>query len=254
MEREEKKETQKQGPQNVQTRRPRWIAGAAVLLLAAAGIGIFGIRADQVTVDGNERFSQQQIQSDLFSGKTSESMAVLFWRQLTGQNKEIPYLNAYSIAWENAHTVAVRVEERAIFGCLDVGGVYIYIDETGMVLGSGEEKAEHVPILEGIYVTQAVLYETIQSDQIENLEEMEHVLRVLRQKDVEPDVLYYSAKKTIRIDLGQIRVLLGTHEDLEEKINTLVSILPQLEGLSGRLYLEELHDSNSFGYRFEQNM
>lgn len=247
------KEKQKQEKKQKRKRSRKWFHGILAILLVAVLFCISMIQADNILITGNERFTQEKICADLFSGKEKERLVVLLWRKLTHQKKEIPYLKDYTITLEDYHTITVQVEEKEVFGCLDYGGVYLYIDVTGTVLDSSKERMEGIPVLEGIYVRQAVLYEKIQSEQIPNLEKMEHILKLLRQRSIEPDILYYSSQETIRIDAGTVRVFLGDHENLEEKINTLASILPEMEGLSGNLYLDEYNPQNpSAGYRFER--
>lgn len=247
------KEKQKQDQKRKRKKNRKWIPGILAIALAIVLLCISMIQVDNILITGNERFTQEKINADLFSGKEKERFVVLLWKQLTRQKKILPYLKDYTINLEDYHTVTVQVEEKEVFGCLDYGGVYLYIDVTGTVLDSSEEKIEGIPVLEGIYVRQAVLYEKIQSEQIPNLEKMEHILKLLRQRGIEPDILYYSRQGMIRIDAGTIRVFLGNHENLEEKINTLASILPEMEGLSGNLYLDEYNPQNpSAGYRFEK--
>ena len=224
------------------------ILGVIVLFLVIISL----IPIDSVTITGNKQFTVEQIREDLFSGKQTENLGKMLWKQFPWAKDEIAYLKEYSISFENYHSILVHVEEKEILGCLDYGGTYVYIDVDGMVLGLDEEKREGIPVLEGVYVTQALLYETIHTEQIEKLEKLEYLGNLLKQKDIIVDILCCTSQETFRVDIGSVQVFLGDYIDLEEKVNTLFAILPKMEGLSGKLYLNEYDGKNpNAGYRFE---
>lgn len=222
------------------------------------GIGIFlfllgsAIRVDTIHIIGNQLYTAEKIQEDLFSGKTTKSTIVVFWEKLTKSKNTIPYLKEYQISFENYHTITVTVQEKEIFGCIDYGSGYAYIDQEGMVLDFDEEKWDNVSIMEGLYVTKAILHETIETAYLDRLQLLQRLQILLQQHEIVVDSLYCSPQGTFRIQIGHIQVLFGDTSELEEKVNIFASILPTMEGLSGTLYLNEYNaHSNTSGYRFE---
>lgn len=211
------------------------------------------IRVDTVKIVGNEIFTTEEIKDDLFSGKETKSIGSLLIQKFTNQQNEIPYLSEYHITFENYHTITVTVQEKEILGCIDYGGVYVYIDIEGMVLEFDEEKWEGISVIEGIYVTKAILHKPIETNDLDRLQLLQKLQILLKQKEIVADSLYCSPQGTFRMNIGTITVFLGDTSELEEKINVFVSMLPSMEGLSGKLYLNEYSSQNSSatGYRFE---
>lgn len=204
------------------------------------------IRVDTVHIIGNNLYTAEEIKNDLFSGKETQSFLSVF------RKKELPYLKEYKITVENYHTITVTVQEKEIFGGIDSGGAYAYIDANGMVLRFEEEKREDVSIIEGLYVTKVILHEVLETKDLDRLPFIQRVQTLLKQHEIIADVIYCSPQRTFRINLGTIQVFLGDTSELEEKINVFVAMLPALEGLSGNLYLDEYNSQNSAnGYRFE---
>lgn len=210
------------------------------------------IRIDTVNIVGNEIFTAEEIKRDLFLGQETKSFCDILIEVLTKKETKIPYLSEYHISFENYHTITVTVQEKEILGCIDYGGVYVYIDIKGMVLDFDEEKWEGTSTLEGIYVTKAVLHEIIETNDLDKLKFLQKLQILLKQHKIVADSLYYSPKGIFIMDIGTIRVFFGDTSNLEEKVNVFVSMLPSLEGLSGTLYLNEYSPQSSItGYRFE---
>ncbi len=208
------------------------------------------VRVDTVNIVGNEVFTADEIKKDLFSGKETKSLASILIQKLMGQEKKIIYLSNYYISIDSLHTITVTVQEKEPFGCIDYGGMYVYIDIDGMILDLDKEKREDVPILEGIYITKAILYEPIETKDLSKLKHLQKLKSLVQKHDLSVDVMYCSAKETFRLTVGTIQVFLGDMSNLEEKVNKLVSIYPKMEGLSGTLYLNEYNDQNNVT-RFE---
>ena len=75
---------------------------------------------------------------------------------------------------------------------------------------------------------------------------------MINKDNIPPDKVIYDADSNITLIYGDIEVWLGKDEHLEEKMNTLASIMQEMDGLSGILHLEE-YDSSRSGVIFEKN-
>ena len=69
---------------------------------------------------------------------------------------------------------------------------------------------------------------------------------MLEKMEEKPDRLVFNDLNQLVLYYGTIEVRLGDDENMDEKINRLVGILPELEGMSGILHLENTtEDSES---------
>lgn len=76
-------------------------------------------------------------------------------------------------------------------------------------------------------------------------EELEVLVRLADRFDVWPEQVEISEEQEITLYYeGNIRVLLGTGEYLEEKITKMAGILPELEGLSGELQMQDVNEDD----------
>ena len=70
--------------------------------------------------------------------------------------------------------------------------------------------------------------------------------KMLEKMEEKPDRLVFNDLNQLVLYYGTIEVRLGDDENMDEKINRLVGILPELEGMSGILHLENTtEDSES---------
>ena len=70
--------------------------------------------------------------------------------------------------------------------------------------------------------------------------------KMLEKMEEKPDRLAFNDLNQLVLYYGTIEVRLGDDENMDEKINRLVGILPELEGMSGILHLENTtEDSES---------
>lgn len=63
---------------------------------------------------------------------------------------------------------------------------------------------------------------------------------MLEKTEQKPDRLVFNDMKQLVLYYGDIEVRLGNDENMDEKMNRLSGILPQLEGMAGILHLENI--------------
>ena len=56
--------------------------------------------------------------------------------------------------------------------------------------------------------------------------------------DMEVDRIHYDAKGQATLILGDVKVFLGSSDNMNGKISELHDMMPKLEGLKGTLYLD----------------
>ena len=66
------------------------------------------------------------------------------------------------------------------------------------------------------------------------------------------DKIYISDNKEVTLYIEQIKVELGTGEDMNDKIRSLNDMLPNLQGLSGTLDIKK-YNTNNDGYTFKKS-
>lgn len=104
---------------------------------------------------------------------------------------------------------------------------------------------EDIPRIEGLNAVSASVDEQLPVSDTAIFETLDALTRLLDRFELWPEQVNVSEEMELTLIYeGNIRILLGGEEYLEEKITKLSGILPQLEGLSGELHLEDVDERN----------
>lgn len=104
---------------------------------------------------------------------------------------------------------------------------------------------EDIPRIEGLNAVSASVGEQLPVSDTAIFETLDALTRLLDRFELWPEQANVSEEMELTLIYeGNIRILLGGEEYLEEKITKLSGILPQLEGLSGELHLEDVDERN----------
>lgn len=104
---------------------------------------------------------------------------------------------------------------------------------------------EDIPRIEGLNAVSASVGEQLPVSGTAIFETLDALTRLLDRFELWPEQVNVSEEMELTLIYeGNIRILLGGEEYLEEKITKLSGILPQLEGLSGELHLEDVDERN----------
>ena len=104
---------------------------------------------------------------------------------------------------------------------------------------------EDIPRIEGLNAVSASVGAQLPVSDMAIFETLDALTRLLDRFELWPEQVNVSEEMELTLIYeGNIRILLGGEEYLEEKITKLSGILPQLEGLSGELHLEDVDERN----------
>ena len=102
-----------------------------------------------------------------------------------------------------------------------------------------------IPQVTGLGQSVPEVGKQIEVDDAAVFEELEVLVRLADRFNVWPEQVEISEEQEITLHYeGNIRVLLGTGEYLEEKITKMAGILPELEGLSGELQMQDVNEDD----------
>lgn len=113
--------------------------------------------------------------------------------------------------------------------------------------GTGEFQPdlEEIPQVTGLGQSVPEVGKQIEGNDAAVFEELEVIARLADRFDVWPEQVEISEEQEITLHYeGNIRVLLGKGKYLEEKITKMAGILPELEGLSGELQMQDVDESD----------
>ena len=212
-------------------------AGAAVLLIFVL-VFFLGFRVTSVQVEGNSFYTDDEIKNMVTNVPLAKNSILAGFINTEKSTKDAAMIDSIKISRINRNTLLLQVEEKQIIGYIEYQGQCLNFDRQGIIQIITDEPMENVPKIEGIDVKEAVQGERLSGISRTKLNTILSVGKMLEKMENKPDRLEFNDLNQLVMYYGDIEVRLGDDENMDEKINRLVGILPELEGMSGILHLE----------------
>ena len=224
-----------------------------IIIEAAAGIFLIfvlvfflGFRVTGVQVEGNSFYTDDQIKNMILDVPMAKNSILAGFIDTEKSTKDEAMIDSITVSRVNRNTLLLQVKEKQMIGYIEFQGQCVNFDRQGIVQIITEEPLENVPKIEGIDVKEAVQGERLSGINTTKLNTILSVGKMLEKMEEKPDRLVFNDLNQLVLYYGTIEVRLGDDENMDEKINRLVGILPELEGMSGILHLENTtEDSES---------
>jgi cell division protein FtsQ len=217
-----------------------------VVLLIAAAITIISVfSVKKVTITGNEHYTEDEIKQLVFSNKYSYNSLYLSWKYNYKKDYSFPFIDTIDIEMKSNNEVKINVYEKSMVGYIEYLGSYMYFDKDGIVVESSSEKVEGVPLITGLKFDHIILYNTLPVKDEAVFNTIVSLTQLLAKYEIAPDKIYFNSSYEMTLYFGDAKVYLGKDNETEEKIIRLRSILPDLEGLSGVLHMENFQEGET---------
>ncbi len=242
----------------MERRRKRWSIRTKLLLsffilVLLCTLALVFTRIKTVQVKGNAWYASDEIAYIIFPDELSRNSFLVWVQSLLGQKKAIPFIEDYSIHFENPFTVELIVYEKSIVASVEYMSSYLYFDKDGIVVESTAKKLDHIPIIRNLEVGDVVLYKKLPVEDETFFQEILNITQILSLKNIQTDYIEYNADKSLYLVIGDIRVEMGSAVNMNEQVSVLADILPELKGLSGELSLNTGAENQEKGtYTFKK--
>lgn len=205
-----------------------------------------GFRVTGVQVEGNSFYTDDQIKNMVLNAPIAKNSILAGFIDTEKSTKDEAMIDSITVSRVDRNTLLLQVKEKQMIGYIEFQGQCVNFDRQGIVQIITEEPLENVPKIEGIDVKEAVQGERLSGINTSKLNTILSVGKMLEKMEDKPDRLAFNDLNQLVMYYGTIEVRLGDDENMDEKINRLVGILPELEGMSGILHLENTtEDSES---------
>ena len=222
------------------------IEAAAGILLIFVLVFFLGFRVTGVQVEGNSFYTDDQIKNMILDVPMAKNSILAGFIDTEKSTKDEAMIDSITVSRVNRNTLLLQVKEKQMIGYIEFQGQCVNFDRQGIVQIITEEPLENVPKIEGIDVKEAVQGERLSGINTTKLNTILSVGKMLEKMEEKPDRLVFNDLNQLVLYYGTIEVRLGDDENMDEKINRLVGILPELEGMSGILHMENTtEDSES---------
>ncbi len=221
-----------------------WAVIISILLLAAAfGIVVTQFSVTDVKVEGNEHYTDEQIKELVLPEGMLNNSLYLSVIYRNKEIKDIPFVEMMDVEILSNHSIRINVYEKALAGCVNYLGNYMYFDRDGIVVETSDRLTDGVPQIKGLSFDHVVMHEKLPVQDPSVFSKILNVTQLLAKYKLSADKIFFGTQKDVTLYFGQARVYLGKDEKMDEKIMQLVPILPHLEGKSGVLNMENFDEN-----------
>ena len=216
-------------------------------LLAAAVVFFTYYKVDSVQVRGTTHYSDEEVKKMVLRGPLASNSVLAPMIYSTTDTDDVAFVDAFKVTQINRNTICISVKEKKPVGCIHYLDSYVFFDRNGIFVEGSKTRDESVPYFDGIQVNSVVMDEKLDIKGDSVLNTAVALSTIFQKNEMIPDHIQFDSSYSISLIYGDITVQLGKDEDLEEKMNRVIAILPKLTGKKGILHMESVStDTNTF--------
>ena len=220
-------------------------AGAVFGSILAAGLIFFFayFKVDEVEVMGSSHYSEKEVRKMVLRGPLASNSVLAPLLYTKRETEDIPFVKGYVVNQVNRNTICISVKEEKPVGCIPYLDSYIYFDRNGIFIESSKKRDETIPYFDGISVKHVIKDEELPIKGKTVLNTAVALATIFQKNETIPDHIEFDENYQISLLYGDITVMLGKDEFLEDKMTRAVAILPLIAGKKGILHLESVTDT-----------
>ena len=229
-------------------KRPVIAAVIAVLLLLAGVAAWVYFDVEEVSVTGNTQYSEKQIEDMVLKGPLGHNSLYLYLRYRNRSVTDIPFIERMDVTIDSPTAVTINVYEKAVAGFVKYLGRYMYFDRDGIIVEASTEVIPGIPYVTGLSFDECVLYEPLPVPDKAVFSTILALTQLFDKYEIRADRIYFDDNMNITLYFADARVVLGTMDNIDEKMMKLKSVINNISGLSGELHLENYSVDKDEGY------
>ncbi len=195
-------------------------------------------KVTDVIVEGNVHYTSEEIKEMVLPGGIRDNSLYLRLFYKHRNIKDVPFIETMDVDIVTHHAIKVTVYEKALAGCLEYLGQYLYFDKDGIVVESSALPTEGVPLIKGLTFDSVLLHEPLPVEDDRIFAEILKVTQLLSKYNLSADQIFFSNKGNVTLYFEKVRVDMGGEANVDEKVMQLREILPNLAGKCGILHME----------------
>lgn len=216
---------------------------AALVLIIAAGAGSYFIfRVNNIEYLGGTHYEPEELNRIIFG---TDNPNALYYKLFGKKDKEITFVEKYDVDVEWPDKMTVTVYEKSIIGYISYMGCNMYFDREGIVVESTSQQYENVPEISGLKFTSIVLNSKLEIGNDEVFSRILEMTQAFDKYNLDIEKIYFNSSYEVTLNMGDVRVLLGSSADSTDKLYALKQMAPKLEGMKGTLDLREYDGKDS---------
>lgn len=221
------------------------LVGAVILTAVIAFFSYYHVST--VEVRGTTHYTDEEIKKMVLRGPLASNSVLAPLVYSTTNTDDIAFVDGFKVTQLSRSAICISVKEKKPVGCIRYLDSYIYFDRTGTFVEGSQTREETVPYFDGIQVESVIMDEKLDIKGDTVLNTAVALSTIFQKNEMIPDHIVFDESYSISLIYDEITVQLGKDENLEEKMNRVLAILPHISGKKGILHMESVSsDSNTF--------
>lgn len=216
---------------------------AVLFILGLSFAGVFRVR--QVTVTGNAYYSKEEVVDLLLDEGSLQNTLLVYLRYKYQEHPEIPFIDDFEVTMDSWQSLKIRVYEKNMVGYVRYLGQNVYFDKDGIVVESSAQELEGIPQISGVTFDSLAIHQPLSVEDPTIFDTILSITKLLTKYDLDPDEIRFGTGGELLLQLGDVKVALGTGENLDEKISRLKQLEGDLKDKSGTLHMENYTDETT---------
>lgn len=216
---------------------------AVLFILGLSFAGVFRVR--QVTVTGNAYYTKEEVVDLLLDEGSLQNTLLVYLRYKYQEHPEIPFIDDFEVTMDSWQSLKIRIYEKNMVGYVRYLGQDVYFDKDGIVVESSTQELEGIPQISGVTFDSLAIHQPLSVEDPTIFDTILSITKLLTKYDLDPDEIRFGAGGELFLQLGDVKVALGTGENLDEKISRLKQLEEDLKDKSGTLHMENYTDETT---------
>ena len=208
-------------------------------------------KVKSVYVEGSKHYTSAQIRSMVERGWFGNNTIILSLKYSNRAVDSIPFVETMDVRIEDKNTVRIVVFEKSMAGYLRYLDRYMYFDKDGIVVENSDVATPDLPLVTGLKFDRLSMYEALPVEDPGVFQLILDTTKILAKYELKTEQIFFNDSGEMTIYFGDIRVLMGKGDLLEEKLQQVEGILPMLKGKKGILDMSS-YESNAVNVSFQE--
>ncbi|WP_028235281.1 cell division protein FtsQ/DivIB [Pseudobutyrivibrio sp. MD2005] len=222
------------------------ILAIVILGMIFAAAAFYFCTLKDVTVEGTDLYTKEEVTGYILDDKYSSNAMYAFFKNKIFPKSDAEFIESFDVELTGMNSLKIICNEKTILGYMVTEeGKYIYFDYDGIIVEISDAFVDRGYMrVDGVECQEPKIGEelSIGEDQIGYLTAL---IKILQKNELMPNVISYDERGRITLGYDTYNISLGSSVYLEEKIDRLLRILPQIDGMYGTLHLENYSSQNT---------
>ena len=227
-------------------------------ILAAVLIFLMMFKVNKIIVTGNTRYTDDEIKSLVIDEKSFNNSLLFCLVNRNIKIDNVPLLESIDVSYVDRNTIRLKANEKLTIGMFQAGDKVCCIDQDGIVVEVLDYEGSaslNLPLIHNL-CDSGEEGKKIELEDYTPLNTLHAFMSAFEKYGIMPNNIYIEDQalksnseetvKTYTLTFGNIKVLIGQDEYLEEKVKRTAAILSQLSNrgiTTGTLHLENYDDN-----------